>query len=275
MPPIVSCHLRSYGRHGLRAAADHLPSVKIRHIELPVETAEATSGSGPILTATSSVDDVRAIRQIIADAGLSVSSCDVTGGNLADPAVLDQVKRKLDVAAQFAVPVVVGPAGNPGDDRDALVKLHQHLADLGDYAAERGMLYCLATEPGICRDHRLMLETMQALAHPNIRLSFDPAELHALNAQITSEISLAKVCHVVRHVRLTDSQGEYGHRDLAPLGFGGAVDFLRVLQLTRDCGFEGPYTIDVTPPAGAPLQECQRRIKKSVQHLKSLGYFAR
>jgi len=53
------------------------------------------------------------------------------------------------------------------------------------------------------------------------------------------------------------------------------VDFLRVYQIMRDCGFKGPYSIEIegmatNPTCLGPLSPARRREREV---LRSLGYF--
>ena len=203
------------------------------------------------------------------------SSCTVTGGDPLDPEMLALTKRKLDLASHFGVARVVGGAGE-ADDPASLEILYRQHREIGDYAGNLGITYCFETHPGICQDHYGMLETMQALDHPHLKLNFDTANILYYNENIQGEIALAKVCHHVRHLHLKDSHGEYGQWYFPALGRGGAVDFVRVLELMRTCGFEGPYSLEIEGITGEgelSLEEYQQRIVESVEHLQNCGYF--
>ena len=88
-------------------------------------------------------------------------------------------------------------------------------------------------------------------------------------------MALAKACHLVKHVHLKDSSGRFGDWNFPALGSAGGVDFLRVYQILRDCGFKGPYSIEIEGTAGEPdlsLVEYQQRVFESVRYLRTLGY---
>jgi L-ribulose-5-phosphate 3-epimerase len=80
----------------------------------------------------------------------------------------------------------------------------------------------------------------------------------------------------VKHVHLKDSMGQFGQWYFPALGAGGAVDFLRVYQIMRDCGFAGPYSIEIEGIDGEPeltLEETHQRVVESVALLRRVGYF--
>ena len=277
MSTIVSCLTNSYGRFGARGAIESVRDAGIEHIELPIHTegVEPFFGDEPLLTTASTLDDLKQADRLLERHGVRVASCNVTSGNPLDPDVVAITKRKLDLANHFGVKVVVGGAGESQGEGE-LETLYGHLRQIGDYAAQLGITYCFETHPGICQDHRGMLETMDELQHPNLKINFDTANILYYNEHIEGEIALAKVCHHVRHLHLKDSMGEYQQWHFPALGYGGAVDFVRVLELTRTCGFNGPYSLEIEGIAGEgqlSLQEYQQRIIDSVEHLRVCGYF--
>lgn len=277
MQSLISCHPGSFGRSGTRAAIEHLPGTGLHHLELPVCTAGSPTESGhpPLVTEESTEAELRDIEQLLAAHEVTVSSCNLVDGNPLDPAELLVARRKLDVAARFGVPVVVCHAGS-ADDADERKQLYRHLRQLGEHAGSLGIVCCFDTRPGLCGDDSRMFRTMQELDHPQLKLNFDTAGILYHNRLVTGEIALAKVCHHVRHVHLSDSAGEFQQWYFPALGLGGAVDFVRVLELLRVCGFRGPYSIELNGIEGEPelsLSQTVQRVTDSVSYLRQCGYF--
>jgi len=277
MPPIISCLPNSYGRFGTRAAIPRLRTIGLEYIELPIRTAETARQfeDDPLVTTDSTPDDLKRVDQLLDEHEVRVCSCNISSGNPLDPQVVAITKCKLDLAARFGVDLVVGGAGEAENDDD-VHRLYEHLRNIGDHAASLGITYCCETHPGLCQNHRRMFETMEALDHPHIRLNFDTGNILYYNEHIHGEIALAKVCHHVRHVHLKDSQGEFGKWYFPALGEGGAVDFVRVLEILRDSGFNGPYSLEIEGIAGEPeLSPAghHRRVAESVEYLRTCGYF--
>ena len=277
MPALISCLTNSYGRFGAQAGIEQMAAAGIHHIELPIRTAGVDSpfGDQPFVTTAATLDDLKGVDQLLEQRGVSVCSCNVTSGNPLDPEVVAITKRKLDLAKHFGVSLVVGGAGEAASPEE-LETLHGNLREIGDHAGRLGITYCFETHPGICQHHRGMLDTMQVLDHPHLKLNFDTANILYYNENVVSETALAKVCHHVRHIHLKDSQGDFGKWYFPALGRGGAVDFVRVLQLMSTCGFTGPYSLEIEGIAGEgdlPLETYQQRIVESVEHLRICGYF--
>ena len=277
MPPILSCLPNSYGRFGPRAAIPRLRTIGLEQIELPIRTAETALQfeDDPLITTASTADDLEQVEQLLDEHAVRVSSCNISSGNPLDPRVVEITFRKLDLAARFGVDRVVGGAGEAASEDDRL-RLYDHLRAIGDYAGSLGITYCCETHPGVCQNHRGMIETMNAVDHPHVKINFDTGNILYYNEHIQGEVALAKVCHLVRHVHLKDSRGEFGQWYFPALGDGGAVDFVRVLEILRDSGFNGPYSLEIEGIAGEPelsVAGYHRRVAESVEYLRTCGYF--
>ncbi len=277
MTNVISVLTNSYGRFGAAAAIEMVRDAGIEWIELPIRTVgtESIFGDEPLITTASSAADLQALARRLDDHGVRLSSCNVTSGNPLDPDVLAVTLAKLDLAADLGVQLVVGGAGEAENESDRQT-LYKHLRLVGDHAASRDLTYCFETHPGLCQNHGGMYDTMQELEHPHLRLNFDTGNILYYNERIHGEIALAKVCHFVSHLHLKDSQGEYQQWYFPALGHGGAVDFVRVLELMSVCGFCGPYSLEIEGIQGEDplsLEDHHRRIVESVEHLKICGFF--
>jgi inosose dehydratase len=276
MPPQIACHPSSYGRFGA-AAIEHIRAAGLEWIELPIRTAGVRTrwGDEPLIDSNSTAADcAAAIRRLDAQ-GVRVASCTCLAGNPLDPANFTLAQRKLDLAAHFGVTVAVIDAG-AADDDDGRAQLHARLRALGEFADRLGITLCCEMHRGVCVNHREMLWTLQQVNHPRVRANFDTGNLLYYNDAVHGEVALAKACHVVRHVRLKESQGRFGHWHATTLGRGGGVDFLRTYQIMRNCGFRGPYSIAIEGIEGErdlPLEEYHQRVVESVRYLRTLGYF--
>lgn len=277
MPVLIACHTNSYGHLGGAAAVENVRAAGIDHIELPIRTAGFRSrrGDRPLVTTDSTLRELTQVEGLLERAGVKVASCTCMAGNPLDPANVKDLIRKLQLASHFGIKTVVTDAGSCSDDREREV-ICSHLRQVGDEAARLGITVCFETHRGLCVNHREMLRLMADLAHPNLRINFDTGNILYYNEEINGEVALAKVCHLVRHVHLKDSSGVFGEWCFPALGRGGAVNFLRVYQILRDCGFRGPYSIEIEGLADEPdlpLEEYQQRVVESVEYLRTLGYF--
>ncbi len=276
MSAIISCFTDSYGSHGARAAIEHVRDVGIEYVELPIRTHGALSAfdDEPLITSASSLQDLKQVDQLLQSHDVKVSSFTVLSGNPLEQEVVALLKRKIDIASHFSVTTVVGDPGS-ADGEFELQALYRNLQELGEYCAAREMIYCLDTQPDLCRNHRFMLDAVQAVQHPNVRLNFNAGNLHYYNDQIVSEVAFAKVCHLVEHIHLKDSTGECGERYFPALGYGGAVDFVQMAEIVRNYDYQGVCSIDIDigdEQRTAPLSDCHKRIVQSVDQLRICGF---
>lgn len=276
MPPLIACHTSSYGPYGAAVAIEQIRSAGLNFVEFPIRTAgfQSRRGDPPLVTTESTLEELQGVERLLERHKIIVSSCTCTGGNPADPAHLEVMGRKLDLASHFGVRFVIADAGNPSDDTERRL-IYSNLTRIGDHAAKLGITVCFETHRGLCGNHREMLRTMADLNHAHLRLNFDTGNILYYNENIQGEIALAKTCHLVKHVHLKDSRGGFGEWNFPALGRGG-VDFLRVREIMRDCGFASPYSIEID---GGPddsemdLPAYHARVVESVAYLRTLGYF--
>ncbi len=276
MNPKIACFTNSYGRFGGEAAVAHLPTVGIEWLELPIRTDPGPGffGDLPLITIEANSAKIAALQHRITKAGLRISSCNVTSGNPLDPEVLAVTKKKLDIAANFGVELVVGGAGEAESetDRDTL---YRHLTEIGDHAADLGIVYCFETHPGLCQHPGSMLETMDRLGHPHLKLNFDTGNVLYYNEGADVLMALRQVREHVRHVHLKDTNGRYRDWHFPALGAGGAVDFAAVKRILDEGNYAGPYSLELEGIEGEPelsLADYQTRVADSMKHLKSCGF---
>src|SRR5262245_45076156 len=277
MPPIFACHSNSYGHFGAVAAIENVRQAGFEYVEIPVRRAgfRTRFGDSPLLTTDATLAELQQVERLRDRPGVRGASCTCMAGNPLEDEAVGVLQRQLDLASHFGVKYVVADAGIANDD-DERSRIYTNLQRVGDYAAKLGITVCFETHRGLCVNHREMLHVMSELGHPSLRLNFDTGNLLYYNEQVCGEVALAKVCHLVKHVRLKDSSGRFADWNFPALGNGGGVNFLRVYQIMRDCGFAGPYSIAIEGVGDEPelaLAGYQQRVVESVAYLRTLGYF--
>ena len=269
---MLSCLPNSYGRFGPLAALEHLPRVGVHALELPIKNAGIPSffKETPLLTDASSPEDAWRVKQQIEEAGLEISSCNISSGNPLDQAVLARTLSKLELVGQLGVRLVVAGGGEVTSSSD-WAQLVANLRQLGAFAAERNITYCCETHPGTCENSARMLELMEAVDHPHVRINFDTGNIFYYNEQPDLLQELRAVLPFVRHIHLKDTNGRYKDWHFPALGEGGAVDFVAVREQLITGGYRGPCSLEIEGIEGEPeptLPQYEERIAKSVQYLR-------
>jgi L-ribulose-5-phosphate 3-epimerase len=273
---LVSCFTNSYGRFGPAACIEQIRSAGLSHVELAIKTEGVPSifGEQPILTDRSTAADLAGVQRLLQEQGVSLSSCNITSGNPMEESVVEITLRKLDLARHLGVDLVVAGAGEARTPAERTILL-EHLRQIGDAAGERGITYCFETHPGIAQNASSMLETMQQLDHPHLRLNFDTGNILFYNEGADVADELLRVREWVRHVHLKDHNGRPGEWHFSTFGTGGAVDFAAVRQLLEEVDFAGPCSLEIEGIQGEEplsLQQHHQRVVDSVSHLRKCGY---
>lgn len=149
--------------------------------------------------------------------------------------------------------VCLAPGGVPVDETRKLV-FHDHLRHLADAAEKHGVK--LTCEAGL-EPFAPLVESVRALAHPNLALSLDPGRLVASGQDIVAEAENAH--DLLGVVYATDP--EFQGLGLARRGM--TVDWERLSETLEEIGYRGRLTIwpDASIDPAIVVAEMGRRLK--------------
>lgn len=275
---ILSCFTNCYGPDGVRTAVERIREAGIHHLELALRGHDFGGLVIPeSAVVTEKADDAtaQAFVDLLNRHEVKVSGCNVGGADMRTEEGVALTERRIRFAARwFNVPICVTGAGQPADadQRAAVVK---GLRRLGDVAASVGVTLALETHKGPTQNAEAMLALMDEVRHPSVLLNFDTGNIAYYNAGVDPCDELEKVKDLVRNVHVKDNRGGLEDWYFPAVGDGGAVDFGRVRTILDGVGYRGAYTIEIEGIGGEPepgLEERQRRIARSVEHLKGQGY---
>jgi len=221
-----------------------------------------------ILTDRSSRAQIDEARAAFARAGITPSTCG-GGDDCTTAEGREALKRRIDIAAQLGSRWFTGSTGHTEDKRE----LYEGTLEIADYAQERGIMICLETHPPLVTNADVALATLKDLQHPNIRVNWDTGNIYYYNQGLDGEEQLQKIAPYVGHVHFKDSRKGYREWYFPALG-EGTINLGRCLEILRQAGFQGPFSIEIEGIAGEgplSLEQRQENIRKSVEHLRSLG----
>lgn len=251
MPNIIACNIGSYRRYRANAY-QHMQSIGIRHVELPLPAAEA----------------VDSIREELQRFGLTVTS--VLGRcNLADAACVEGLKPQVEILNRLGGKILflsVKAGEMPKEEAYA------RLRALGDVAAAGGVTIAIETHPDLGHNGTVARETMEAVAHPNVRVNFDTGNIYYYNEGADAVEELKKVLPYVASVHLKDSNGGFRDGTFPTLG-QGVVNFPEVFRLLNARGMFGPFTMELEGQSGAGTSEEHQfeLVAASYNYLKRIG----
>ena len=274
-PLRIALNVCCFGSRGARGALELAPQLGIGWLEVPIRTAgyHSRSGDDPLVTDESSLADVAEVVRDLSDRGLAIAAVPCPTGPLHRPEELALAVKKMQLAARLGSPLMTCDVGDaPGEEEQR--RLVTHLRQLGAAADGEGIMVALEFSRGFTRNHRYLQYLLREVEHLRIRACFDPGLLHSLNDEIYSEVSLAKICHLVKHCRWRDFDGVSGSREFPPPGTGsGCINFVRMYQILRDAGYRGAWSLAIETESDLTLepQQMLERIKNSLGYLQRIG----
>lgn len=251
MANLIACNLNSY-RQYRDGAFEHLARIGLTNVEIPCPEPEERG----------------AVQRELDRFGLRPSSLIVRCEMHADDAVR-RFAHSLTTVAEMGVGLVFTSMKTGGIDRDFV---YGRLQDIGDAAAERGIVVAMETHPDLVTNADVALETMRCVDHPNVRVNFDTANVHYYNEGMDSVDQFRKIAHATAAVHLKDTNGAYQTWHFPALG-EGIVDFPSIFEIFAGHGRNGPYTLEVEGISGESLTrgDVERRIEQSLDYLRDHG----
>lgn len=249
----LACRLSSYGKFEDTAWA-HLPSLGVTHLFLNVPAP----------------DEIDRVQARLAQHSLTPL---VLRGNadLSDASSVDALAVQLAACEKMGVRYLfLSPKHATAPKETAC----GHLRAAGDIAKAHGVTIALETHPDLGTNGEVHLETMKAIAHPNVRVNFDTGNITYYNRDRNAVDELRKVIDYVATVELKDHNGGFETWTFPPLG-KGVVDFKGVFEALDAHGYAGPVTLEFEGTKGVELDEAQTKqaIAESVAYLRTLGTF--
>ncbi len=251
MSYIVSCRIASYGKYADLAWA-HLPTLGIRHVEIPVPA-----------------DDKKdELRGVLKDNGLSVGSFQGTC-EVGEDVVVSSMARQCDVCKEFGVDRLFVSVKAGEQDRE---EVYDRLRAAGDEAARRGVIIMLETHPDLVTNGDVGAQTMAGVNHPNVRINFDTANVYYYNEGVDAVSEIRKVLDFVEGVHIKDTDGGFKKHYFPVLGTG-VVDYPTIVKLLTGRGYQGPFTMELEGMAGVEMTADQQKqyVADSAEYLRTIG----
>ena len=251
MANLIACNLNSY-RQYRDGAYEHLARIGLRNVEIRCPEP----------------GEVAAVQEELSAYGLTATSLIVACQMEADDVVL-RFARTLDTVAEMGVGTVFTSVKTGEIDKDFV---YGRLQNMGDAAAERGVVVALETHPDLVTNGDVALETMQGVNHPHIQINFDTANVYYYNREVSATGELEKILDDVTAVHLKDTDGGFQSWHFPALG-EGVVDFPAVFQMLAERAFYGPYTLELEGIRGEDLtrEGAEKRVEDSLAYLRANG----
>jgi sugar phosphate isomerase/epimerase len=256
-------HTNSYHTYGFDEALAGIAAAGFKHVELTAV---------PGWTEHVSLDDDPAdVRRRLEGHGLTAVS--LSGhSDLTTPDGLEHGIRAVRWAADYGVPIMntaVGGHQSADENESAFLA---NIGELADVAEEAGVVVALEIHGDIMASSKETLPLLEKVGRDSVKVNYDTANVEYYSGDTAVE-DLPKITGQLAHVHLKDTTGGRGNWNFPACG-AGTVDFARVLSILRDAGYDGPLSVEIefTGEPWPPLEEVDRAMRASYEHLSSLGY---
>ena len=255
-------HTNSYHTYGFDEALEGIAAAGYKHVEL---------SAVPGWTEHVSLDDDPAeVRRKLEGCGLTAVS--LSGhSDLTTPDGLEHGIKAVRWAAAYGLPIMntaVGGHQSADENESAFLGNVGRLADVADDA---GVVVALEIHGDIMASSKETVPLLEKIGRDSVKVNYDTANVEYYSGDTAVE-DLPKIAPHLAHVHLKETTGGKGNWNFPAIG-DGAVDFARVLEILREAGYSGPYSVEIEfqgepwPSLGA-VNEAMRR---SYEHLRGLG----
>ena len=265
MENILAGHTNSYHTCTFDDALEGIAKAGFKYVEL-----SAVRGWTEHVPLEASEADIREIKAKLAHWGLTPSA--LSGhSDLTTAAGLVDGKKAIDLTEKFGLTIMntaVGGHYSEDEDKGAFM---DHIHDLADYAAQRGIVLALEVHGDIMASGALSVPLIEEIDRPNVLINYDTANcVFYGNVQAADDIGIT--LPYLAHVHLKDTRGGYREWDFPAVG-EGKVDFKRTLKVLEDGGYKGPFAVEIefTGEPWPPVEEVHRSMKVAYQTLNKLG----
>jgi L-ribulose-5-phosphate 3-epimerase len=255
-------HTNSYHTYGFDEALAGIAGAGYRHVEL---------SAVPGWTEHVSLDDDPAdVRRKLDGHGLEAVS--LSGhSDLTTREGLEHGIRAVRWAAAYGIPIMntaVGGHQSADENESAFLANIGELADAADAA---GVVVALEIHGDIMASSKETLPLLEKIGRDSVKVNYDTANVEYYSGD-TAVGDLPKIAPYLAHVHLKDTTGGKGNWNFPAVG-DGTVDFARVLEILREAGYSGPYSVEIEFQ-GEPwpaLDEVNAAMRRSYEHLRGLG----
>jgi L-ribulose-5-phosphate 3-epimerase len=255
-------HTNSYHTFSFRQALQGIARAGYRGVEL---------SAVPGWTEHVSLDeDPATVRAEVERCGLMATALSAHSDLTSEEGLAHGLKA-VEWAARYDLPVVVTAVGGHQSSEESEHAFLANVPTLADAAASAGVIIALEIHGDIMASAEQALPLIEKIGHESVRINYDTANVEYYSGRKAVE-DLPLILPYLAHVHLKDHRGGRGDWSFPACG-EGTVDFSRVLEILRESGYEGGYSVEIefSGEPWPPLEEVDRSMRVSYEHLCSLG----
>jgi len=263
MANALAGHTNTYHTYGFDESLRGIAAAGYTYVEL-----SAVPGWTEHVDLDSSPADVRSKLE---DHGLEAVS--LSGhSDLTTQEGLEHGIKAVRWAADYGIPIVnTAVGGHQSADENESAFLG-NIGELADAAESAGVVVALEIHGDIMASSDVTIPLMEKIGRDSVKVNYDTANVEFYSGQKAVD-DLPKITPYLAHVHLKDTVGGKGVWNFPAIG-DGSVDFGRVLEILREAGYTGPYSVELefTGEPWPPLADVNDSMRRSYEHLQGLGF---
>jgi sugar phosphate isomerase/epimerase len=255
-------HTNTYHTYGFDEALAGIAEAGYKHVEL---------SAVPGWTEHVDLDaDPGEVRRKLDEHGLSAVSISAHS-DLTTQEGLEHGIKGVRWAADFGLPIVNTAVGGHQSADENEAAFLANVGRLADAAEAAGVVVALEIHGDIMASSDVTIPLLEKVGRDSIKVNYDTANVEFYSGDKAVD-DLPKITPYLAHVHLKDTTGGKGNWNFPAIG-SGTVDFARVLEILRDAGYEGPYSVELEfqGEPWPPLDEVNESMRRSYRHLSGLG----
>lgn len=285
--PQITCYALPYVHyhHSFERALEGIRRAGYRHVGFTAGQAGISVNRGPLPD-----ERVRRIKALCAEHGLQPS---VLHGIQIMNQDLPTLCRHIDLAAMLGIRVIIalGPFSYrrfgyyqfPTDPKSEVEQRADHeeflvrVLPVAEYAARRKVMLTLKPHTGNAGTGPALVKTLRDIGSEWVKATYDPGNV-ALYERVNPAEDIVPILSQTVSLVAKDQRGGQGSVDF-PVPGEGDIDFVKILTLLKDVGFDGPIGVERLNGTGQDpitLEEIDRRVEQArrniVAMLKQSGY---
>lgn len=261
MPNPLAGHTNSFHTYGVDEALRGIADAGYRYVEL---------SAVPGWTEHVSFDRPRELRAWLAGYGLAAVSLSAHS-DLTTRDGLEHGAAAIRFAAEAEIPIVNTAIGGHGTTDESEEAFLAGVDSVADEAERAGIVVALEIHGDLMASGRRALPLVERIGRESVKVNYDTANVEYYGGELAVD-DLPAILPYVVHVHLKDTAGGLGNWDFPALG-DGVVDLARILEILRDAGYAGPYSVELEfrGEPWPPLDEVVDAMRRSREHLAGLG----
>ena len=261
MNPLAG-HTNTYHTYGFEGALEGIASAGYRYVEL-----SAVPGWTEHVDLDTPPADVRTLLE-----GYGLEAVSLSGhSDLTTRDGLEHGIKAVRWAAGYGLPIMNTAVGGHQSADENEAAFLANVNELADAADEAGVVVALEIHGDIMASSDVTIPLLEKIGRDSVKVNYDTANVEYYSGDKAVD-DLPKIVPYLAHVHLKDTTGGKGNWNFPAIGTG-TVDFARVLQILRDAGYDGPYSVEIEFQ-GEPwprLDEVNEAMRRSYEHLRGLG----